>query len=505
MSRQCLLASIVSLLAVMAGSAPAAWLPPEPVTESGVMSETGLNHAPLVYDRHGGLHVAWAEQDSPGLNYQIYMRHRAWATWTEAELIVPYPDPFPGPDLGAKYPSLAVAGDSLFMVWHDYRHAGIWNAEIYFRSGDLEGQWGDELRLTTTANSTNPGDNGLVPTIVTADGVPHVLWYDYRWEPETADIFHAYRPAGGWVTALGDSSDVNVSQGVTEGRDSGPPAVAAAPDGVVHAVWDDHRGGEDRIRYARFVPGSGWGSPETIAAPGVPVEAPTVALAPDGRLHVVWVASIAAGKALVTRTREPAGDWGSPIELSDPGWLAGDPCMIAESTGDLHLVWQDAREGLLNREIFYRRRDAGGTWDVSGAADVCLSEAGGRSDRPSIVADDRGNLAVLWRDQRTFPAELWLREFRPTGPIAVELEFMQPVAPVLRVIGPNPFRHSVRIDVGSNEMIRVVSPTGRLVTELPAGARTWDGRVESGARASAGVYWLVDPASGQRARVVLLP
>lgn len=504
---------VAASLGLLSAAAGASWLEAVPLTATGTDSQTGLNHTPLVYDRDGGLHVVWAEQDTPEFNYQIYARHRAWATWGAAELVVPYLDLHPGSELGAKYPSLMARGDSLFMAWHDYRVGGIRNSEIFFEAYDVAGGvWGAALRLTTTLNTSNPGDNGLVPTVVDAGGADHVLWYDYRWLPETSDVFGARRTASGWVTALGDSADVDVSRGAAAGWCAGAPAVAGDPAGRVHAVWADHRQGVDRIRHALYEPAGGWSPAVSVTEPGEPVSAPTVALAADGWLHAVWVEQVAPGRALVTRSRAPGGVWTPPTVLTDPADLAGDPCLIADPTGDLHLVWQDARQGLLDRQIFYRRRAAGTAWETGGASDVQLSDAAGRSERPSIVADERGNLAVVWRDQRSGVYEIWLREFRPAGPIAVadpaggEPGAAGPAVmgpPLVR--GPNPSRAGVRLAAPLEERLGVWDVAGRRVTVLPPGTLAWDGRASDGRRLGAGVYLLRAARSGRQARVVLLP
>ena len=216
-------AAIAGLLALGADRAVATWLPEVPITAAGIETEIGLNHTPLVYDPEGGLTVAWAQRDTPQQNFQIYARRRAWSVFTLAALIVPYDDSQPGSLLGAKFPSLAVLGDSVFVAWHDYRHGGIFNSEIYARMLALDGSLGTQLRLTTTDNESNPGDNGYVPTVVrSASGEMHVVWYDFRWDPNRADIFAKRRLTNGaWITALGDSADVNVSRGVAQGGERG--------------------------------------------------------------------------------------------------------------------------------------------------------------------------------------------------------------------------------------------------------------------------------------------
>jgi hypothetical protein len=499
--------ALVALAAVHPARTHAVWLDEVPITATPTDSESGLNHSPLAYDTEGGLTVVWAERDTPNQNYQIYTRRRAWAAFDSPRIIVSYPDPQPGSLLGAKYPSIAATGDSLLIAWHDYRHGGIRNAEIYARALALDGGLGAELRLTTTLNSKNPGDNGYVPTVaVASDGIAHVVWYDFRWDPNRADIFHKRRASGGWVTPLGDSSDVNVSRTIQDGFNSGAPALAPAAAGAVHAVWAEQGQGVSRIRHARFDPGTGWSAPATVAQPAATAEAPTAAVDPAGTLHVVWVDGRHPAHSLYTRSLPAGGSWGAELRLTPTTVEAGDPGLISTADGALHLVWQDARMGLDNREIFYRRREPGAGWDVSGAGDVRLSDAADRSDRPSITADASANLAVLWRDRRSGANDLYLREFRPQGPIGVPEPgpaWISVTAPLVR--GPNPWQNAVWLDGPPGEPVIVFDLGGRAVAEIGPSIGFWDGRDAGGRRVPPGVYFLRGRVSARVARVVRVP
>jgi len=502
-----LLALALIVAVTVAGRAHAEWLAEVPISETTTDSESGLNHTPLTYDSQGGLTVLWAERNTPGGNYQIYARRRAWATFAPPMLVVPYPDPQPGSLLGAKFPSVAAQGDSLIVAWHDYRHGGIRNSEIYARALALDGGLGGELRLTTTMNTANQGDNGYVPVVAISEaGVVHVLWYDFRWDPGNADIFHKRRQGSGWVTPLGDSSDVNVSRAVTAGFSAGAPAIACGASEIVHAIWAElGPGGIARVRHARFDPQSGWTVPETVASPGSTVDAPTAVIDSQGVLHVVWVDGRHPQHTLYTRSLPPGGGWGAELLLTNPAVDAGEPCLTATSDGALHLVWHDTRVALTNREIFYRRRAPGAPWDVTGTSDVRISDAPGRSDRPSIAADPELNIAVLWRDGRGGQNDLFLREFRPTGPIGVGDPTLAPIAAGELISGPNPFWTEIRLAGPPRETVRILDVTGRTMVLLSPVATAWDGRDRDGRSVPAGVYFLRGLETGRAARIVRLP
>jgi len=243
-----------------------------------------------------------------------------------------------------------------------------------------------------------------------------------------------------------------------------------------------------------------------VASPGSSVDAPTAAIDTQGVLHVVWVDSRHPQHTLYTRGLPSGGVWSPELLLTNPTIDAGEPSLAASVDGALHLVWHDTRVAVTNREIFYRRRAPGAQWDVTGASDGRISDALGRSDRPSIATDPELNIAVLWRDRRSGENDLFLREFRPTGPIAVGDPTLAPIAAGSELIsGPNPFWAEVRLAGPPQETVRILDVTGRTMVLLSPVATAWDGRDRDGRSVPAGVYFLRGLESGRVARIVRLP
>ena len=180
-------------------------------------------------------------------NYQVMTRRRpAGGSWEDAALVVPFRPEGIGSLLGAKFPALvAGADDSLHLVWHDYRHGGILNCEIYYKSGVGSAPWDTnasaELRLTTTSHTESNGDNGYVPALgIDRDGDLHIAWYDFRYDGNAADILAKSRVNGGWDTTPGDAADANVS---SSAGDSQFPDLAIDGIGNRHIVWQDDSAG----------------------------------------------------------------------------------------------------------------------------------------------------------------------------------------------------------------------------------------------------------------------
>jgi hypothetical protein len=88
-------------------------------------------------------------------------------------------------------------------------------------------------------------------------------------------------------------------------------------------------------------------------------EHPDIAANDEG-LHVVWTDD-RSGVREIYYIRRPAGGaaWTPPEMLSESGVEARAPA-IAAADSTVHVAWLDYRDG--NWSIYYRRREAGGTW-----------------------------------------------------------------------------------------------------------------------------------------------
>lgn len=480
------------------------------VSVTGTYSETGLNHRALARTSDGAFHVVWAERDTPNSTFRIWTRRLVGPAWTAPEMIVDYlpTDPGgPGDDIGAKYPSLAISVDgTLYLFWHDYRVAGIANVEIFTKTRPFGGAWNParaaDVRLTTTDHPETSGDNGYVPVpVASPNGDVHVLWYDFRWDGSHAEIYSKTRPAGGaWDLTPGDEADVRVTQDATHSE-----LVDVDADGLgnLHAVWRSVEAGA-RVRFARRDATTGaWSAPIVVDFAGTVAGAPCVAVRDDGTVHVVWPDSRDGGRALWTRVRDPAGVWSAERRLTRPADGADDPSMDVAEDGTLHLVWDDGRVSLLNREVFHRERATGAaTWDTTGAADFRVSNAAGSSTRPSVIAA-AGNVLVTWRDDRDGNREVYARRrVSPVTGVPVTIAAAQPL-----LVAPNPARSGVRILRGETTRgdVLVFDAAGRLVRRLRGGADLeWDGRDETGRHASAGSYFVRDETTQRSARLVVL-
>jgi hypothetical protein len=86
--------------------------------------------------------------------------------------------------------------------------------------------------------------------------------------------------------------------------------------------------------------------------------------------------------------------------------------------GNLHIVWEDYRDG--NDEIYYRRitDSEGPGWDP---ADTRLTNDSNTSWDPSVVADCAGNVHVLWADNRSSNFDIYYKLGIAPVPVDVDL------------------------------------------------------------------------------------
>ena len=131
------------------------------------------------------------------------------------------------------YPSIAVSGSLVNVVWHDTRDG---NREIYYkRSADGGLNWDTDTRLTNNTAVSS------YPSIAVSGSLVHVVWQDER--AGNSEIYYKLSIDGGinWDTDIRLTNNTAVSWN---------PSVAVSGS-QVHVVWTDDRGSKNEIYYKR--------------------------------------------------------------------------------------------------------------------------------------------------------------------------------------------------------------------------------------------------------------
>jgi len=136
-------------------------------------SDTRLTNDPSVseyaYVAACGNYVYVAFQDDRFENYDVLVKTSTdnGATWTEQQLTFDTSD--------QKWASIAAYGYDVHVVWTDYRTEG--NTEIYYRrSLDKGATYKPEIRLTSSAGEST------YPSVAVKGKTVYVVWQDYRTE-----------------------------------------------------------------------------------------------------------------------------------------------------------------------------------------------------------------------------------------------------------------------------------------------------------------------------------
>lgn len=188
------------------------------------------------------------------------------------------------------------------------------------------------------------------------------------------------------------------------------PVIAGDKAGSLHVIWTnniDREGVGESMLYYTFWNGTGWTKPvDVLSVPGpYPLNSqPSIAVAPDGRIHVVWVSwgGIYHSSAYVIGANS-AQAWSSP-KMIDAGALQ-QPFVTVTSDGRLHVVFLCTDE---EAGVYYTTSVDGEEWSTP-----LLISAKGRprrvipavSETVHMIADGQDRLYVVWSDVWSDPNE----------------------------------------------------------------------------------------------------
>jgi hypothetical protein len=371
-------------------------------------------------------------------------------------------------------PSIDHTGEHL--VWEETKDG---NREIYYRQRLESGTWEPEFRISNDASESSHPTVASPHTLffMSNPGLRIVAWQDHRhgnWE-----IYSRFRASSfdSW------RAETRVSSASGNSR---LPSVAVEEDAfcsdiafMAHWVaWQDDLQGNEEIYFAEGGDGFWWNPPIPLTQTATASQHPSV-----GKRYVFVVTPFGSGfcsrPAVVWEERTSATS--GSIRYSD--LASSEPETISALNADP----KHASFGFFHE-----------------------------TPSPGVV---EGSLGVLWTDERDGNEEIYLAEgMTQVVVVSVPEEEATPGDLEISLAGPNPFRSATQFTVSlakeSELSVRVVDATGRLVRELYSGVRPsgthafdWDGGSQLGARATAGMYFVVVESGSQNAvrRVIRLP
>ncbi len=298
-------------------------------SEQRVTDELGTSSAPAVaVDAAGNVHVVWVYLGGGG--WHIYHDMYDGVAWAGHEDL--------SGTIGGE-PACAVAADgagNVHVVWLDVL-TFAW--DVFCRTYDGS-SWHDEERVS------NYWSSKAQPTVACDDsGHIHVAWYDHvDGSQYDSEIHYARKDAAGWSAAERISYGADVSW---------TPCIAGGPGTEAHLVWTDRRSGYFDVFYRHF-DGALWGpemrvtdwEPESVNA--------SVGVDGNGRVHVVWRDRRAGSEEIYHTVLEGAA-WTPTYRLSTPDFFlreSRNPSVAIGPDGKLHVAWQDRTGG--SWDIYYR-------------------------------------------------------------------------------------------------------------------------------------------------------
>jgi hypothetical protein len=216
----------------------------------------------------------------------------------------------------------------------------------------------------------------------------HVVWSDDT--SGNHEIFYKKSTDGGTTWSAAKRLTMNWG-------DSQNPAIAVDSSDTVHVVWEDSTTGYEEIFYRQTTDGgTTWSAVKRLTWTAGSSEAPALAIDSSGAIHIVWQDDTPGNdEVYYKRSTDDGASWTSVKRLT---WTSGNsrgPEIAMGQGRDISVVWADDTPAEYEFEIYYKKSTDGGTnW---GAAKR-LTWTPGTSDGPAMAIDSSNGVHILWRN-----------------------------------------------------------------------------------------------------------
>ena len=379
-----LIANLGLLLLVQAAQAD--WTPAKRLT-----SLPGSSQVPAVaIDSDDHIHVIWAD-NTPG-NREIYYKRStdAGTTWSTAKRLTWTP--------GFSYfPAIAIdSGNAIHIVWYDDTPG---NYQIYYKkSTDGGTTWNAIKRLTWNSGMS------CDPTIATdsTDGI-HIAWYDY---PPYSDAEIYYKSSTDAGTTWSTAKRLTWTTG-----ESLSPAIAIDSTGIIYVAWSDliteSFVDQTEIYGSRSTDGGmTWSGAQRLTWTSGYTYYPAIAAGSGSHFHIICTDRTPGNYELYHKRSMDGGiAWNAPKRLT---WTPGSsdlPAVAIDSDDHIHVIWPDDTPGY--HEIYYKQStDEGTTWNTMNR----LTWTPGSSYLPAVAIDSSGAIHVVWQDNTPGNYEIYYKK-----------------------------------------------------------------------------------------------
>ena len=463
-----------------------------------VCTAPGDETAPaIVSDGAGGALIAW-EDTRGGSTADVYVQRvdssgRTWGLNGVAACAAP------GNQLDVRMVSDGAGG--ALLTWRDERSGGV--SELFAQhitsSGEVAPGW------IANGHALSAAIPDQLPTAALADGTGgmFVAWSETR-DTGNPTVYTIRCTSDGSISPGWPSSGLAVC--TDPGIQMNPVLASDGGNGAIVA-WLDMRVADLDI-YAQHVLGSGmvdqaWpaGGAALCTAPGHQIQ---LRIEPDGAggAYAAWQDARAGSPTVFAQRVDATGNrvegWiadGVPLVAGPPSQTA--PALLSVAGGIL-LVWEDGRTADFSPDLYAQILAPDGTAIWPNAVAVCSANASQRA--PTLATDGWGGAILSWEDGRAGDKDVYVRHMSGDGLIGTDVEARLDNT-ILGVVGPNPFRQTVRFLVQvphrSYCTVEVIDVSGRRIHEQPIGWLSpgrrlleWDGLDDRGRVQPAGIYFV---------------
>jgi hypothetical protein len=257
--------------------------------------------------------------------------------------------------------------------------------------------------------SRSPATFSWLPRIALAPQAPHqvfVLWQEiiFSGGSHGGDIVFARSGDGGQTF----STPVNLSSSVGgdgKGRinrdywDNGSLDLAAGAGGAVVVAWTEYAG---TLWFSRSTDA---GQRFTRAQPlargnsAKPARAPSLALGPDGTVHLAWtVGEDESADIHLATSRDGGATFEAPRVVAHTRGYSDAPRLAVDARGTVHLVHSESAGGPFERSHIRYTRSVDGGRTFEPAREISSPSAAGFSSAgaPALSTDAKGRVYVSW-------------------------------------------------------------------------------------------------------------
>jgi hypothetical protein len=239
-------------------------------------------------------------------------------------------------------------------------------------------------------------------------GIIHVVWEDYATHPSLGNIMYARSDDGGG--SFGES--VMVDDAVTVSTHQARPQIALDDDGIIHVVWEDYRRDPQLgdVYYSKSTDGGRTFNDDVLVDDPITVTSrqvnPDIVIDSRGDIHIVWEDyrdNVEMANIYYARSTDGGRTFGADKSLNevfDHATHHGRPTIVADGSDTLYVFWEDYRNASHLGDIYCSLSTNGGETFASNVMVDDPITVTSRQIRPSAVVDGSGIVYVVWEDYR---------------------------------------------------------------------------------------------------------